>query len=370
MNCKDKLAQNQKRLDHRSIITQTTSVMGQKGFWDFEQRHQDLFNKNKTLKHLNEIIPWELFRAELETLYDKERKSNAGRKPIDVILMFKLLILQQLYNVSDEELEYQVKDRLSFMEFLGLGLEDRVPDATTVWLFRERLKEQDKIESLFEQFSSYLTQQGYQAQGGQIIDATLIPVPRQKMRKEEKQEVKQGEIPEEWQENPHKLAQKDLDARWTQKNGDDYFGYKNHINIDVDHGFIRQYVVTDASVHDSQVLTQLLDDLNLGQGVWADSAYRSAGIEWLLLLLSWTSHIHERPYRNRPLTEEQKEENRNRSKTRSRVEHVFGGWTMQMGGKFLRSLGLDRAKINLGLKNLAYNFLRLVFWETQEVSVG
>ena len=65
--------------------------MGQKGFWDFEQRHQDLFNKNKTLKHLNEIIPWELFRAELETLYDKERKSNAGRKPIDVILMFKLL---------------------------------------------------------------------------------------------------------------------------------------------------------------------------------------------------------------------------------------------------------------------------------------
>ena len=130
--------------------------MGQKGFWDFEERQQELLNKNKTLKYLNDIIPWELFRDELESLHKKDRKSNAGRKPIDVILMFKLLILQQLYNISDEELEYQVKDRLSFMEFLNLGIEDPVPDATTVWLFRQRLKDHDKIETLFEQFSDYL----------------------------------------------------------------------------------------------------------------------------------------------------------------------------------------------------------------------
>lgn len=284
--------------------------------------------------------------------------------------MFKLLILQQLYNISDEELEYQVKDRLSFMEFLNLGLEDRVPDATTIWLFRQRLKEQDKVEALFEQFSSYLQQHGYQAQGGQIIDATLVPVPKQKITKEEKTHLEQGQIPEEWQDNPHKTAQKDLEAKWTQKNGQSYFGYKNHINVDVDYGFIRQYVVTDASVHDSQVLTQLLDDLNTGEGVWADSAYYSAGIEWLLLFLSWTSHIHERPYRNRPLSEEQKEKNRERSQTRSRVEHVFGAWVMQLGGKLLRSVGLERAKVNLGLKNLTYNFIRLIFWKTQETAMG
>ena len=294
--------------------------MGQKGFWDFEERQQELINKNKTLKHLNDIIPWELFRAELETIHKKDRKSNAGRKPTDVILMFKLLILQQLYNISDEELEYQVKDRLSFMEFLNLGLEDPVPDATTVWLFRQHLKDHNKMEPLFEEFSNYLNQQGYQAQGGQIMDATLIPVPKQKITKQEKEDLKQGQIPEEWQNNPHKMAQKDIDAKWTKKNHQSYFGYKNHINIDVDYGFIRQYIITDASVHDSQALTRLLDDLNTGKGVWADSAYRSAGIEWLLSLLNWISHIHERPYRNRPLSEEQKEKNTERSKTRSQVK--------------------------------------------------
>jgi IS5 family transposase len=340
--------------------------MGQKGFWDFEKRQQELLSKNKTLSHLNKIIPWEIFRDELETLYEKNRKSHAGRKPTDVILMFKILILQQLYNISDEALEYQVKDRLSFMEFLNLGLEDGVPDATTVWLFRQRLKEHHKIEPLFEKFSSYLNQQGYQAQGGQIIDATLIPVPKQKITKKEKQELEQGKKPEEWQNNPHKMAQKDLEAKWTQKNNQSYFGYKNHINVDVDYGFIRQYIVTDASVHDSRAFTSLLDDLNAGNGVWADSAYRSTGLEWLLSFLHWTSHIHERPYRNRPLSEAQKEKNKERSKTRSHIEHVFGAWVMQMGGKWLRSIGLDRAKVNLGLKNLTYNFMRFIFWETKE----
>jgi len=186
------------------------------------------------------------------------------------------------------------------------------------------------------------------------------------MTKREKEDLKQGQIPKEWQNDPHKMAQKDIDAKWTKKNNQSYFGYKNHINIDVDYGFIRQYIITDAAVHDSQALTRLLDDLNAGKGVWADSAYRSAGIEWLLSFLNWTSHIHERPYRNRPLSEEQKEKNTERSKTRSHVEHVFGAWVMQLGGKALRSIGLGRAEVNLGLKNLTYNLMRFIFWETRE----
>jgi transposase, IS5 family len=339
--------------------------MGQKGFWDFEQRQQQLREKKRTLGELNQVIPWETFRSQLEQLHAKARKSKAGRKPTDVIVMFKLLVLQQLYNIGDDELEYQVKDRLSFMQFLGLGLEDSVPDATTVWLFRKQLQEQELVEALFEQFEGYLREQGYQAQGGQIIDATLIPVPKQRITAEEKTQLESREIPPSWQEKPHRLAQKDIEARWTKKNNQSHFGYKNHISIDAKHGFIRRYAVTDAAVHDSQQLTAVLDADNDADEVWADSAYRSGAIEGLLEVLNFVSRIHERAYRNRPLSETQQADNRERSRTRARVEHVFGAWVMQMGGKLLRSIGLERAKVHLGLKNLTYNFLRLLWWQTQ-----
>ena len=286
---------------------------------------------------------------------------------MDVIVMFKLLVLQQLYNISDEALEYQVSDRLSFMQFLDFGLADEVPDATTVWLFRKQLTEQALIEPLFEQFDEYLIQQGYAAQGGQIVDATLIPVPKQHNSKDENQQIKQGEIPPSWQDNPHQRSQKDSDARWTKKGGKSYFGYKDHISIDAQHGLIRQYAVTDASVHDSQVLGQLLDDDNESDKIWADTAYRAEAIEETLKLMQFDSQIHERGYRNRPLTEEQKQSNRTKSTTRVKVEHVFGCWQMQIGGKLLRSIGIQRATAQLGLKNLTYNLLRYTFLETKAV---
>ncbi|MGG6269542.1 IS5 family transposase [Leptolyngbya sp. AN03gr2] len=292
-------------------------------------------------------------------------KSKAGRKNHDVILMFKLLILQQLYNISDEELEYQVNDRLSFMRFLGLSLGDVVPDATSVWLFRKQLRELGLIEALFEQFDSYLRSRGYAAKGGQIVDATLIPVPRQHQRKKDTEQPEQGEIPTGWTEHPKRFEQRDLEARWTKKHGKSYFGYKSHISIDVEYGLIRRYAVTDASVHDSQVLGQLLDDENETDAVGADSAYRSEAIEAVLELLQFESHIHERAYRNHPLTQQQQADNRDCFSTRAKVEHVFGNWIMTMGGKLVRSIGLDAATAHLGLKHLTYNFKRLVCHQAQ-----
>lgn len=342
--------------------------MGQPGFWDLEARQNKLHQKQDLLVRLNKIIPWETFRPLLEQIHDKPRKSKAGRKPIDVIVMFKLLVLQQLYNISDEALEYQVSDRLSFMQFLGFGLADEVPDATTVWLFRHQLTKQELIKPLFEQFDGYLIEQGYTAQGGQIVDATLIPAPKQHNSEEENQLIKQGKTPQSWQDKPHKGFQKDPDARWTKKGGKSYFGYKDHICIDAEHGLIRQYVVTDASVHDSQVLAQLLDEDNQRDVIWADSAYRAEAIEEVLELLGFDSQIHERAYRNHPLTDEQKLANRSKSKTRAKVEHVFGRWVMQMGGKLVRSIGIARVSAQLGLKNLTYNFMRYAFLETIAVS--
>ncbi|MBD3887701.1 transposase [Phormidium tenue FACHB-886] len=185
--------------------------MRQPGFWDWEERQNKLNQKRDLLVRLNKIISWEDFRSTLEQIHDKSRKSNAERKAIDGVVIFKLLVLQQLYNISDEELEYQVSDRLSF------GLANEVPDATTVWLFRKQLSEQGLIEVFFEQFDGYLIEQGYAAKGGQIVDATLIPVPKQHNSDKENQQLKQGEIPHDWQDKPHRFAQKDTDACWTKK---------------------------------------------------------------------------------------------------------------------------------------------------------
>lgn len=340
--------------------------MGQQGFWDFSERHQKLAAQKGVLIALDQLVPWEEFRSTLEGVYDKPRKSPVGRKPIDVIVMFKLLVLQQMYNISDDELEYQVNDRLSFMRFLHLGIEDRVPDSKTVWTFKERLRRAGLVETLFEQFGSYLNGAGYQAQCGQIVDATLVPIPKQRNSQAENKQLKQGEVPEDWQSQPHKLSQKDTDARWTKKNGVSYYGYKNHINRDAGHGFIRRYQVTDAAVHDSKVLGHLLDGDNSDDEIWADSAYLSEAIVEVLTWMGFISHINERAYRNRPLSGKQKADNRERSRTRSKVEHAFGTMVNEMGGKAIRTIGLERAKVMLGLKNLTYNLKRFVFWQQQD----
>lgn len=341
--------------------------MGQSGFWDVEERYQKLKGKKDFLCYLDEVVPWESFRELLEQIHDKPRKSNAGRRPIDAVLMFKLLVLQKMYNIGDDELEYQVNDRLSFMRFLHLGIEDAVPDAKTIWSFRTQLGEQGLIEALFEQFSHYLSAEGYQAQCGQIIDATLVPVPKPHNRRKENAQLKRGEVPDDWKAQPNKLAQKDVDARWTKKNGVSHYGYKNHISTDVGYGFIRYYAITDASVHDSRVLGALLDADNTDDDIWADSAYFSKAVQSALYWMGFISHIHERAYRNRPLSETQKANNTERSRTRAKVEHVFGTMVTSMGGKAINSIGMAGAKVNLGLKNLTFNLQRYVFWQKQEL---
>lgn len=331
-----------------------------------KKRQSRLEERKDKLQDLNRLIPWERFGTQLKVLEPKQRKSPAGRKPISPIVLLKMLVLKFLYNLSNEEVEYQAHDRASFRRFLGLEGEVEIPDATTLDNFEKKLQAEGLIEVVFEEFEKFLRESGYEAKGGQIIDATLVPVPIQRNRKEENEKIKKGEIPDEWENKPKKLAQKDTTARWTQKNGKSYFGYKNHISIDKEHGFIRRYSVTDASVHDSQQLGAVLDPDNEGAEVWADSAYRSENIEAGLEALGYISHIHERAYRNRPLTEEAIASNREKSKTRAKVEHVFGAWVMSMGGKLMRGIGLERVKGQIGLKNWVYNLSRYVFWEKQE----
>ena len=336
--------------------------MAQMGFFDLSDRYASLDAKKDPLIEINAVVPWDEFRPLLERVWrkpDEDRKSRAGRKPMDVVLMFKALVLSALYNLSDDQIEYQVRDRLSFMRFLGLGLGDLVPDAKTVWLYREALAKAGMVDELFAQFDGYLARRGYIARGGQILDASIVPVPHNHNKREENVAIKAGEVPEDWEKKPAKRSQKDVDARWTKKHGTSHYGYKNHVNVDQKHKLIRRYHVTDAAVHDSQAVDRLLTRGNTGSGVWADAAYRSAEIEATLKARKLTSHIHRKGKRGKPLTQQAQKSNRTKSTVRVRVEHIFGAQANDMGGTLVRTIGLVRAKAKIVMKNLAYNMRRL-----------
>ena len=191
--------------------------------------------------------------------------------------------------------------------------------------------------------------------GGQIVDATIVPVPKNRNTKEENDAIKAGEMPKGWDAHPAKRRQKDRDARWTKKHGRSHYGYKNHICIDRRHKFVRRYTVTDAARHDSQEFDAVLDRANTGRDVWGDSAYRSAETEAHLEEERFRSRIHRRARRNHGLTEREEQGNKARSKIRARVELVFGHMVNAMGGKLVRTIGIVRAKAKVGLSNLTYN---------------
>jgi IS5 family transposase len=235
-----------------------------------------------------------------------------------------------------------------------------VPDAKTIWVWRERLKKQGLIGDISAAVSGQLQRAGFIARGGQIIDASIVNAPIQRNTREENAAIKAGETPEGWEDKPVKNAQKDKDARWTKKNGKSFYGYKNHIGIDRKHKLIRRWTETDASVHDSQKLDEVLDKSNTGSEVWADSAYRSAESEAMLKAKGYKSRIHRRGARNHPLSERQQAANVTRSRVRARVEHIFGDQHNAMGGKLVRTIGMARARAKIGLMNLVYNMRRLV----------
>ena len=335
----------------------------QTGLFDWQFRFDKLDKSGDPLRQLNDVIDWECFRPTLLSIHEKERKSNAGAKPYDVVMMFKILVVQSLYNLSDDAVEFQLMDRISFMRFLGLSLGDRVPDAKTIWLFREQLTEAKLVKKLFGQFDEFLRNSGFAAQKGQIIDASIISAPKQRNSRDENKRIKKGEIPEEW--DSVKRRQKDTDARWTKKMGKNYYGYKNHINIDVKNKLIRDYAVTDAATHDSQVFDDLLDDSNSNRDVFADSAYRSKERLKELSERGFRDRVQRKGCRHKKLTEREIRGYHTRSKIRCRIEHVFGVQAMMAGDLILRAIGIIRARVKIGLRNLTYNMFRYKTLVTQ-----
>jgi transposase, IS5 family len=268
------------------------------------------------------------------------------------------------------------------MRFLGLGLGEPVPDANTIWTFREALTKAGAVERLFDLFDRQLRAAGYLAMSGQLVDAAIVAAPKQRNTRAEKQAIKEGRIPEGWPAKPAKLRQKDRDARWTvkvtkAKPREDgrpqidlaipQFGYQNHISADRRHRLIRRWRVSDAAAHAGARLGELLDLGNTASEVWADTAYRSKKNEALLNERMLMSRIHRKQPADRPRPARTARANAKKSAVRAHVEHVFAEQKARMG-LFVRTIGLARATTKIGLANLVYNMRRLLWLERQTIA--
>jgi IS5 family transposase len=255
-----------------------------------------------------------------------------------------------------------------------LGPGDAVPDANTLWDFREALIAADALDVLFARLDRAITDAGYLPMSGQIVDATLVAAPRQRNTDGEKAAIKAGKTADEiWPGKPAKARQKDVDARWTIKlskakpaaDGKPQidiaipaFGYKSHISIDRRHGVIRRAKVTNAAAHDGARLREgLLDPNNTASDVWADTAYRSAENERFLERSGKKSRIHHRKPRGQPMPRRTARANAVKSAVRARVEHPFAHQKGFMG-LVIRTIGLARAEAAVTLANMAYNMKR------------
>jgi IS5 family transposase len=314
------------------------------------------------LEKINETIDWESFRYSIRKRVRKENYEKGGRPPIDEILMFKITLLQDWNNVSDDSAEYLVNCRLDWQRFLGMELGEKSPDAKTIWLFKEPLGSEG-LRELFELFNMNLYAMGVVKREGSLVDATFVDVPRQRNSRDENKKIKDGEVPEEWQtpENINKLEQKDTDARWAKKGNELHYGYKDHVKVDKESKVIVEFSVTSANVHDVNEFEGIIDAND--KEAWLDSAYASE--EHIARIMEKYPgiilHICEKGKKNAPLTNGQKESNREKAKVRARVEHVFGYMTRFMGGVTIRTIGIDRAEREICGMNLAYNLKRVAF---------
>jgi len=325
--------------------------------------HQQTVTQNvRGINKLSEVIDWELFREELESIlgYNQRNWSKGGRPPFDPVLMFKVLVLQKFHSLSDEQSEFQISDRFSFMNFLRLHPGDAIPDARTIWDFKQALERdgRDGTRRLFGRFDQILTEGGLIGREGSIVDASFVEAPRQRNSRKENEQIREGKRPEGFEKGSAKGRQKDCDASWTKKNGQRHYGYKNHAKVDAKSKLVTNYETTGGSVHDSQVFNALVDEKD--EALLADSAYLSESAREHLLECDCQDFIQLKSYRNRPLSEADKKTNKLISRIRVRVEHVFGRMS-QMAMDRLRTIGRKRAHHHNGLSNLVYNMDRYAY---------
>jgi IS5 family transposase len=323
-----------------------------------DTHHREKIDKlGDPLSEIGSYIDFVALASEVDRIAPRPDSPQGGRPPFPTETMVRILVLKRLYNLSDEQMEYQLLDRMSYKRFCGLALATNIPDRTTVWVFENRIGEAG-AQAIFDGVTTQLLKKGFIARGGQIIDATLVPAPRQHFTKEDKEQLKEDAMPADWM--PAKRRQKDLDATWTRKHGKSHHGYKLSVNVDKSHKFIRKIVTDTASTHDSQHFDAVIDSANTSRDVYADRGYPSEEREAWLKANGYRNRIQRKGQRNKPLSEAQQGRNHRIAKTRARVEHTFAA-IEQMGGKLIRTIGQARANFAMTMMAACYNLKRLVY---------
>ncbi len=332
-----------------------------------QQRDRKLVQYTASLDRMGELVDFVAVAAAVDKVCPRpDRSSKGGRPSYPTLVMVKVLFLQALYNLADEETEHQLLDRRSFQRFCGLADELSVPDARTIWLFKQRLARGGiGAKAIFEAVQQQLQAHGYLPRGGQIVDATIVKAPIQHLDKDEKAQLDEGKAPKDW--SLKKLRHKDCQARWTKKHSRSFFGYKLHANVDVRWKLIRRCAVTAANVDDGRTLPQVLDPANTAAHLYADRGYDHQANRQVLAEHGWKDGIARKASPGQELGERAKARNKAINRRRSRVEHVFAQ-LHHLGGKLVRAVTLARNELAIVLKCTTYNAKRLVWLQANVVA--
>lgn len=313
-------------------------------------------SSSTSIEQNNELC--ELIPSSVSTKNLSYSRPNAGRKGFDPVLMFKIFVIQTLFNLSDFEVEKQIKLRADFKAFLNIDLMS-IPSHKTIWKYRNLFVNSEAFQKISDNLFEVVNNLDQVANCDSVlIDSSMTSAPIQRNSQEENLIIKEGNGSSLWQDQPAKSRQKDIHARWTQKNNQNYYGYKLHAAVSGYTKLVTAIATTPANVHDSQVIEPLIKIGDKNKKLYADSAYSGQKQIEEICKLGLNPSVCEKGTRSHPLSDQQKQSNRIKSSTRARVEHVFGE-IAHWGADKIRSVGEKRAHCHHLLTIWCYNILRL-----------
>ena len=338
-----------------------------------DHRRQKVTQFTKVIDSLSGLVDWAALTKVVNERTGREASQpKGGRPPYPTEALIKIIILQQLYgNLSDEDTEYALLDRGSWQRFIGMADARDLPDARTIWHFKNQLAQTGSATELFADVQRQLNAAGLVAKGGQMIDATIVPSPKMHFTKDEKETIAEGETPAHWSKK--QAAHKDTDAHWSAKRGQWHHGYKAHANVDQKHKLIRILEVTPANESDMNHFEEMIDTTvdrqQHGKTIHADRGYDSAANRQTLKANKLRDGVARNDDRKRYDQTDIHARNRKLSRIRARVEHVFGAWEKVIG-KSIRCLGLVRATAQITMQAIVVNLRRWVTLDARGASAA